>query len=72
MLGLPSALGRPAACGLLLVGLGQSAAVSPAAVSSAAALEPSAQASAALPPDAIVGEWWTQEKDGRIEFSKTR
>ncbi len=27
-------------------------------------------ASAPLPADAIVGEWWTQEKDGRVEFSK--
>jgi len=27
-------------------------------------------ASAPLPADAIVGEWWTQERDGRVEFAK--
>ena len=31
-----------------------------------------AQASTPLPRDAIAGEWWTEERDGRVEFSRTR
>lgn len=42
-------------------------------VANAAALpEPAPQANTPQPADAILGEWWTQAKDGRVEFSRAR
>jgi uncharacterized protein (DUF2147 family) len=32
--------------------------------------QPLGEAHAALPEDAIVGHWWTQNRDGRVEFLK--